>query len=335
MRWRPLLSSSVAIVFLACTSDDTPTEPGSIAAAAKQGGLTLTEVSLGLPDVWSAAFALNNLGQVVGTRSSEFEGPGPAFLWDHGTVTDLGTLGGSSARAWAINDLSQIVGDATTADGQTHAFLWDHGTMRDLGIPESDLSGAIDINNAGQILGGPVTRSGDNQAFVWEDGAVTILGSLGGIATYPTAINNHGEVVGSGQTALLNPFGQPIEHAFIWSQGIMTDLGTLGGFFSRAEDINDGGQVVGISDTRRSNGELHGFLWEDGKMKDLGANFHPSHINNGGQIVGSNPTLELLLWDRGKLTRIVPEGFAYGMNDSTTIAGESGGRNRHAVIWTR
>ena len=311
MRSRPLLAAS----FLqSCSWPARPVTPSphpeSIAAAAKQGGPTLTEVSLGLTDVWSAAYALNNLGQVVGTRSSEYDGPGPAFLWDHGTVTNLGTLGGSSARAFGINDLTQIVGDATTADGQTHGFLWDRGIMRDLGTLGSDWSSAIDINNVGQVVGNSMTPGGDVHGYLWEQ-APRGLGTLGGIATYPSAISDNGEVVGSSHTALVNPLGQSIEHAFIWSQGKMTRLfGTLGGFFSRAQDINTKGQVVGVSDTRRSNGELHGFLWENGRMKDLKANFHPSHINNRGQIVGSNPTLELLLWDRGKLTRIVAEGFS-------------------------
>jgi probable HAF family extracellular repeat protein len=40
-------------------------------------------------------------------------------------MRDLGTLpGGSSSTATDINDLGQVIGDATTADGDTHPFLW-------------------------------------------------------------------------------------------------------------------------------------------------------------------------------------------------------------------
>src|SRR4051812_36711518 len=46
-------------------------------------------------------------------------------------VSDLGTLGGSSARPNDFNDYGQIVGMSTTATADTHAFVWRNGTMRD------------------------------------------------------------------------------------------------------------------------------------------------------------------------------------------------------------
>ena len=39
-------------------------------------------------------------------------------------MQDLGTLGGTSTKATAINVRGQIIGDADTAQGETHAFLW-------------------------------------------------------------------------------------------------------------------------------------------------------------------------------------------------------------------
>ena len=38
-------------------------------------------------------------------------------------VTDLGTLGRDSSYANGINDTGQVVGESTTANGQTHAFI--------------------------------------------------------------------------------------------------------------------------------------------------------------------------------------------------------------------
>ena len=46
----------------------------------------------------------------------------------------MGTLGGTSGLATAINDLGEIIGwSATTSNAETHAFLYRNGTMTDLG----------------------------------------------------------------------------------------------------------------------------------------------------------------------------------------------------------
>ena len=39
-------------------------------------------------------------------------------------IQDLGTLGGTESRAYGINELGQVVGEAKTSTGQWHAFLW-------------------------------------------------------------------------------------------------------------------------------------------------------------------------------------------------------------------
>src|SRR4030095_16726073 len=44
-------------------------------------------------------------------------------------LTDLGTLGGTTSIAAAINAAGQATGHSTTADGESHAFLWDGATM--------------------------------------------------------------------------------------------------------------------------------------------------------------------------------------------------------------
>ncbi len=51
---------------------------------------------------------------------------------------------------------------------------------------------------------------------------------------------------------------------------VARDLGTLGGRWSVAQAVNARGQVAGWSATKIA-GERHAFLWENGKMTDLGA----------------------------------------------------------------
>ena len=48
------------------------------------------------------------------------------------TVTDLGTLGGSTSSAWAINESGEVVGESGVA-GVSRAFLYTGGSMKNLG----------------------------------------------------------------------------------------------------------------------------------------------------------------------------------------------------------
>jgi len=107
------------------------------------------------------AYAINELGQVVGTASN-----GEAFLWDPVEgFTRLGVLPGPFplSSGWGINDLEQVVGSALRdiAPLVQDAFIWDreHG-IRDLEellaagtAPDyTSLQWASGINNAGQIV---------------------------------------------------------------------------------------------------------------------------------------------------------------------------------------
>ncbi len=47
-----------------------------------------------------------------------------AFVWQNGTMTDLGTLGGFVSVPNAINEHGQIVGGSNTASGKGRAVLW-------------------------------------------------------------------------------------------------------------------------------------------------------------------------------------------------------------------
>lgn len=82
--------------------------------------------------------AINASGQVVGEGFINPADPGyHAFLFSNGSLHDLGTLGGRSSGAEAINNSGVVVGWAMAAganphqDGEIHAFLYD-GAMHDL-----------------------------------------------------------------------------------------------------------------------------------------------------------------------------------------------------------
>ena len=109
---------------------------------------------LGGPDAFPGTGCDNQRpGVIVGTSyisytpnpSSGFPTQNP-FLWDNGTMTDLGNLGGTSSFALCTNDREEVIGNSNLLGDQTfHAFRWRNGKMKDLGTlggPTLRLSGS-------------------------------------------------------------------------------------------------------------------------------------------------------------------------------------------------
>ena len=159
-------------------------------------------------DTVAAASAINDQGDVVGA-SGPCQFPAPVFrhavLWQHDTVTDLGSLGGAVLNAAnAINDLGQVVGQSDLpGDAATHAFLWQNGVMTDLGtLPGDSNSIANDINDKGQVVGISCDVNFNCRPFLWDDGVMTDLNTLippnsSLYLTYGSGINDRGEITGS------------------------------------------------------------------------------------------------------------------------------------------
>lgn len=162
-------------------------------------------------DISAWAIAINNAGQIVGLSgncvSPNFNAPGAttpqhAVIWQNGTVTNIGTLGGSYIFPWAINAKGQVVGQATPpGDGPIHTFLWHGDVMNDLGvIPGDVLSGAFGLNDHGQVVGGSCDQNFNCRAFLWQDGVMTDINSLvrpGSTSLYLISgndINSRGEI---------------------------------------------------------------------------------------------------------------------------------------------
>src|SRR5712692_3476186 len=141
----------------------------------------------------------------------------------------------------------------------------------------------------------------------------TDLGTLpGGASSAAFDVNDQGQIVGEGTTAL------GATHAFIMTGGTTTDLGTLpGGDYSSARGINNHGQVVGVARTILASypaGVIHGFEWERGVMRDLGAYPPEDAIGsessargiNGGGLIAGIVDLAGVVWNLSGVPRFPP-----------------------------
>lgn len=229
----------------------------------------------------------------------------------------LGTLGGITSDAEAINSSGMIVGRSTTLDGAYHAFRYASGLMKDLGVlPGGRASAAHGINSSGQIVGECTDASGTVRAVLWSGGSVQALSIPGSAWSIAYAINDNSKIVGTyGRT------GETRIRGFLWVQGKVTDLGSLGGKSTVPKAINIHGEIVG--EALLSNQTPRAFLWKKGHLSNLGVlpgytRSSAAGINDLGQIAltcssdafnSERPTL----WSNGVLKDIGAEANGYSV----------------------
>jgi probable HAF family extracellular repeat protein len=116
------------------------------------GTMTNLPVPSNLTDPSCVPAAINNNGQIAG-YCIDGSGNYQAVVWQNGTVTTLGTLGGLQLETvTAINNNGQIAGSGTTSTGATDGFLDSNDTVTDLGPnfrPDALNDNGVMISNSG------------------------------------------------------------------------------------------------------------------------------------------------------------------------------------------
>ncbi|MCC7408211.1 MAG: PEP-CTERM sorting domain-containing protein, partial [Phycisphaeraceae bacterium] len=243
------------------------------------GQLTASDISTG-PNQTSIAFGINTAGATAiqavndGGNATRMVIRSPS-----GQMTDYGTLSGSNAIAWAINDAG-IVALQWDAYGLPlgNPQIWSQAfQLMFLSKPDGANSSAlyalsnVDTGAGATFLPG---EPGNWRAIYWEVnpvrvfpgnivGITTVLPTLGG-ATIAWGINDLNQAVG---TSSIDPFSADDLklRAFFYDHGAgeMYDLNTLlvpgtGWLLLGAQDINENGQIVGWG--INPDGQRHAFL---------------------------------------------------------------------------
>jgi len=214
---------------------------------------------------YTVAFAINNLGQVVGHANNRSL-VGNAFRSEANApidpVTDnLGYDDSKYTYAQDINDAGQVVGFASQGAFRTSA----NATIN----PATDFFGddsfiAYSINESGQVAGALRTHIGGPGVYAHaflsgSNGSldeVVDLGTLGGLRSYAHGLNDLGVVVGRSELK-----SESSLHAFVFHEAKLYDLNDLvdnldGWTLEEARDINNKGQIVGYA-TRNGIGQAY------------------------------------------------------------------------------
>jgi hypothetical protein len=335
---RPLLLLLAAGILTACAETSPPLAPDGEGDLNNVQGLgspktrNITTVSLR----FSQAIDIDEEGRVVGFDQSRTGTRG--VLWTpssprgtSGSITDLGSLGGTETFAFGINDEGLITGGSNN-----HAFVW-NGSINALtepaGATGSFADDVSDPSSGTRYVAGRIDFSGGSRAAVWRLSGADLEAApdlLPGLrpdnAGQAFAANADGTVVGDAVDA--TGLHQPARWTLSNSTWTVEKLDLSAGTSGQAFDVNAFGAAVGVN---YSTACVRGVAWAAGSttptaLQDLAGGFcsFAWAINNAGQITGSARDArgrdQAVLW-------IPQAGGGYSILALSRLGGEGRGLN--------
>lgn len=165
-----------------------------------------------MEDIWQAAAAINNRGDLAGTANRHLNPPMGWVRVAGVYLTAYPQLDWSAeSHVTAINDNGRAVGVGSPSGGPGPAFIFENGVRTDL---DARIEPAA-INNHGAIVGATST---DGRAVLYVEGIVHDLNALvvsgldGAILTDAVGINDAGVIVANSCWG----YGPPLEPPYPW-----------------------------------------------------------------------------------------------------------------------
>lgn len=199
------------------------------------------------------------------------------------------------------------------------------------------------INAHGQIIGfcaGPYFEL--ISYCLWDEGVVQDLGIAPPSQLAVKAfLNDHGQIAAQGICGFREPYQQPIPQVVLWDRGAVIELGErCGAYEVQLIGINARSQVLWNEVNPQTGGYTHSFLWEDGRVTDLGTldgiSCTATDMNDRGQIVGyveyEDTHSQAFLWERGTMTRLGEFGYAAAINNREQVLI---GGSRGLLLWDK
>ena len=294
----------------------------------------------------------------LGGPGSGASGPGLRVLNNRGTFAAISNTAAANPNPSCFVAFNNGSPDCFVE----HPAVWHNGVLTDLGVLPGGANGSPSWISANGLIVGysenglmdPFTGQPEGIAVLWAGGKVIDLGTLaGGTESLAVAVNSRGQIAGFSSNDIPDAFsflsilgitpGFPMQtRAFLWQNRVIRDLGTLGGPDAFVGGMNESGQIFGMSYTNSTPNPTTGlptqdpFLWENGKMWDIGNLGGTSgvslFINNMGQVVGNSnlagdQTQHAFIWDKRQGLKdlgVLPGGTFSGanwINDSGEVVG--------------